>query len=100
MEAVDWEELKFLLDSAGVPVDKAMGLGEEIPDDDDDEGNDEYIAKPNLFQVIVGLTRFAQPYTGERGSGEVLFSPNKHLQSFLSSHTFHGMNVFSHSLYL
>ena len=34
MEAVDWEDLKFLLDSAGFPVDRAMGLGEETPDNE------------------------------------------------------------------
>lgn len=28
MEANEWEELSFLLDSAGVPADKAMGLGQ------------------------------------------------------------------------
>ena len=28
MEATDWEELSFLLESAGIPVDKAMGFGE------------------------------------------------------------------------
>lgn len=33
MEAGDWEELKFLLDSAGVPVDKAVGLGDNSQDD-------------------------------------------------------------------
>ena len=26
MEASDWEDLAFLLDSAGVPADRAMGL--------------------------------------------------------------------------
>jgi len=27
MEASDWDDLTFLLNSAGVPADKAMGLG-------------------------------------------------------------------------
>ncbi len=34
MEASDWEELEFLLDSAGIPGDKALGLDETV----DDEG--------------------------------------------------------------
>lgn len=37
MEARDWEELDFLLKSAGVPTDKAMGLGGDS-DDDESEG--------------------------------------------------------------
>lgn len=33
MEAGNWEELDFLLKSAGVPVDKAMGLGKDSSDE-------------------------------------------------------------------
>lgn len=35
MEAGNWEELDFLLKSAGVPIEKAMGLVGSDSDDDE-----------------------------------------------------------------
>lgn len=51
MEAGDWKELDFLLKSAGVPIDEAMGLDS----DDDESGSPKSSPNQELFIVISAL---------------------------------------------